>query len=136
MHEDLNAPPPAPETPDPAPASPPAAAVTVQRASLWRWIAAGLRTAFLQAPRIEATPAPWQLLALLLLPELLWFGLGRLEVKGPAQLTATVALNQLWVWGVLAWLGWWALWGRRTGLHAGWCSPTGPRSRSTYCSLA
>ena len=117
MPEDIIAPPPAPETPEEASSSaPPPSTPAVPRASLLHWIAAGLRTAFLQAPRIEAAPTPLQLLLLLLLPELLWFGLGRLEVKGPAQLTATVALNQLWVWAVLAWLGWWALWGRSSRL--------------------
>jgi len=112
MPEDIIAPPPAPEMPEEAPALAPPSPPAAPRAGLWRWIAGGLRAAFLLAPRIEATPAPWQLLLLLLLPELLWFGLGRLEVRGPAQLSATVALNQLWIWGVLAWLGWCALWGR------------------------
>lgn len=112
MHEDLNPQSPAPEIPDPEPAAPPVPAVA-PRASLWRWISEGLRTAFLQAPRIEATPAPWQLLLLLLLPELLWFGMTRFQVMGPAQLNATAALNTLWFWGLLAWLGWTALRGQQ-----------------------
>jgi hypothetical protein len=106
MHEDLSSQPPAPEMRDTDPAPPQIAAAAVPRAGLWRWITEGLRAALLRAPRIEAVPAPWQLLLLLLLPELLWFGLTRFQVAGPAQLNATAALNTLWFWGLLAWLGW------------------------------
>lgn len=105
MHEDLNSQPPAPEMPD-TDSAPPQVAAAMPRAGLWRWITEGLRAALLQAPRIEAVPAPWQLLLLLLLPEVLWFGLTRFQVTGPAQLNATAALNTLWFWGLLAWLGW------------------------------
>ncbi|WP_432730445.1 C13 family peptidase [Variovorax sp. W6] len=85
------------------------------RASLWRWIAGGLRASLLLQPRIDARPAPWQLLVLVLLPELVWVGLARLEIAGPARLYANVGLNTLWVMAVLAWLGWFALSGRDHG---------------------
>ncbi|MGF6351873.1 hypothetical protein QF040_006586 [Variovorax sp. W2I14] len=115
MPEDIIAPPTVAETPEAAPAlplSPPADPHAAPHASLLHWIAAGLRTAFLQPPRIEAGPAPWQLLLLVLLPELVWLGLGRFEVRGPVELSPTVALYQFWMWGALAWLGWGALQGR------------------------
>lgn len=92
-----------------APVSPP------PRASLWRWIAGGLRASLLLQPHIDARPAPWQLLLLVLLPEFVWVGLSRLEIAGPATLYANVGLNTLWVMAVLAWLGWFALSGRAQG---------------------
>ncbi|WP_240651295.1 MULTISPECIES: C13 family peptidase [unclassified Variovorax] len=101
---EASAPPPSQPTPEAAP-----------RASLWRWMAGGLRAAFLQDPRVDARPAPWQLLLLVLLPELAWTGLARLEIDGPATLYATVGLNTLWVLAVLAWLGWFTLSGRARG---------------------
>jgi hypothetical protein len=119
MHEDTTPQMPAPETPEEAPAPPPPSPPpspppppAVPRARLWRWIAGGLRVAVLRAPRVDAVPASWQLLLLVLLPELLWTGLGRLQVQGPAQLNALAALNPLWSLGLLAWLGWCAISGR------------------------
>jgi len=108
MQEDLNTPPPEPQMPElpDAGSAPSQVTAALPRASLWRWIKEGLRTAFLQAPRTEAAPGPMQLLLLLLLPQLLWVGLTRFLVTGPAQLNATAALNSLWFWGLLAWLGW------------------------------
>ncbi|SCX39055.1 Peptidase C13 family protein [Variovorax sp. EL159] len=111
MPEDTTPQMPAVETPKEMPTLPPPPAA-VPRASLWRWIAGGLRTALLRTPGIDATPAPWQLLLLVLLPELLWAGISRLQVEGPAQLNALAALNPLWTLGLLAWLGWCALSGR------------------------
>lgn len=93
--------------------SPPTAtSALAPRASLWAWIARGLRASLLLDPRTDARPAPWQLLLLVLLPQLVWTGLARLQVVGPALLQETVALNTLWVLGVLAWLGWFALSGQ------------------------
>jgi hypothetical protein len=116
MPEDIIAPP-QPQPPEDmaqAPASPPPAPEhsATPRAGLWRWVVGGLRAAVLLEPRVDARPAPWQLLLLVLLPELAWTGLARLEIDGPARLYATVNLNTLWSLGVLAWLGWFALAGR------------------------
>jgi hypothetical protein len=83
-----------------------------QRASLPRWSVEGLRSALLRAPRIVATPTPWQLLMIALLPSLLFFGAQRFTIKGPATLNAPVALDFLWTFSALAWLGWWTFSGR------------------------
>lgn len=94
---------------------PPAVPDATPRAGLLRWIVGGLRAACLLDPRVDARPAPWQLLLLVLLPELAWTGLARLEIAGPASLHASVGLNTLWVLAVLAWLGWFALSGGARG---------------------
>lgn len=100
------------QAPDEAPVPPAPPPPAVPRASLWRWIAGGLRASVLCNPRIDARPAPWQLLLLVLLPELAWIGMARLEIAGPALLHETVGLNTLWWLGLLTWLGWFALSGK------------------------
>lgn len=115
MPEDIIAPQQSPENTEEASASPLPTQDTPPRASLWRWIAGGLRASLLLQPRVDARPAPWQLLLLVLLPEFVWIGLSRLEIAGPATLYASVGLNTLWVMAVLAWLGWFALSGRAQG---------------------
>ena len=108
MPEDIIAPPTPLESAEELPASTP----PQPRAGLLRWIAGGLRASALLDPRVDARPAPWQLLLLVLLPELAWTGLARLEIDGLPRLYTTVNLNTLWSLGVLAWLGWFALSGR------------------------
>ncbi|MET3382797.1 MULTISPECIES: C13 family peptidase [Variovorax] len=115
MPEDIIAPQQPPENTEEASASPPPTQDTPPRASLLHWLVGGLRASLLLEPRVDARPAPWQLLLLVLLPELVWTGLARLEIAGPARLYETVGLNTLWVLGVLAWLGWFALSGRARG---------------------
>lgn len=115
MPEDIIAPQQPPENTEETSASPPPTQDTPPRASLLQWLVGGLRASFLLEPRVDAQPTPWQLLLLALLPELVWTGLARLEIAGPAQLYETVGLNTLWVLGVLAWLGWFALSGRARG---------------------
>ncbi|WP_398498889.1 C13 family peptidase [Variovorax sp.] len=96
---------------EPAPGTP-AATTPPERIGLLRWIAEGLRAACFLKPRTEAAPHPWQLLALVLLAEALSLGLTRLQIDGPARLVLPAALNQCWIWGLTAWIGWWALSGR------------------------
>jgi hypothetical protein len=115
MPEDIIAPQQPPENTEEASASPPPAQDTPPRASLLHWLVGGLRASLLLQPRVDARPAPWQLLLLVLLPEFVWIGLSRLEIAGPATLYASVSLNTLWVMAVLAWLGWFALSGRAQG---------------------
>ncbi|MDN6884000.1 C13 family peptidase [Variovorax sp. CAN2819] len=115
MPEDIIAPQQPPENTEETSASPLPTQDTPPRASLLQWLVGGLRASFLLEPRVDAQPTPWQLLLLALLPELVWTGLARLEIAGPAQLYETVGLNTLWVLGVLAWLGWFALSGRARG---------------------
>lgn len=115
MPEDIIAPQPPSENAVEAATAPPTMPDATPRAGLLRWIAGGLRAALLLDPRVDARPVPWQLLLLVLLPELAWVGLARLEIDGPANLYANVGLNTLWVLAVLAWLGWFALAGQARG---------------------
>ena len=82
------------------------------RAGIAQWIAEGLRSALLLAPRVDAIPTPWQLLLLVLLPNLLVLGAERLQIDGPVTLNWLASLNALWAIGATVWLGWWALAGR------------------------
>lgn len=84
------------------------------RAGIAQWIAAGLRSALLLAPRIDAVPTPWQLLLLVLLPNLLVLGAERYQIDGPVTLNWLASLNALWAIGAMLWLGWWVLAGRDT----------------------
>ncbi|VTU33053.1 hypothetical protein [Variovorax sp. RA8] len=79
------------ETAPPSHPSQPAA-----RASFWRWIGEGLRAAFLLPPRIDASPTPWQLLILVLVPGLLALGVARLQIEGPASFHPLPALQSFW----------------------------------------
>ncbi|VTU34953.1 Peptidase C13 family protein [Variovorax sp. PBL-E5] len=80
--------------------------------SIFRWIAEGLRAAVLLAPRVTAAPTPWQLLVLVLLPNLLAIGVQRFEVDGPARFNAAAELNVLWASALMVWVGWGALYRR------------------------
>ena len=82
------------------------------RAGIAQWIAEGLRSALLLAPRVDAIPTPWQLLLLVLLPNLLVLGAERLQIDGPVTLNWLASLNALWAIGATLWLGWWVLAGR------------------------
>jgi len=95
------------------PLPPPDAPAVAARASILNWIAEGLRGALLLAPRIgEAVPTPWQLLLIVLLPNLLLLAVERFEITGPAVLNVPIAFNYLWTIAALLWLGWWTLPGR------------------------
>ncbi|MEJ8854155.1 C13 family peptidase [Variovorax robiniae] len=115
--------------------TPPPDFARLPRANLLTWIVEGLRSAVLLAPRITATPTPWQLLALALLPSLLFFGAQRFTIAGAATLNAPAALNFLWALAALLWLGWWTFSGRgpstagetlsRWFALASWCNVPG-----------
>ncbi|WP_256354086.1 MULTISPECIES: C13 family peptidase [unclassified Variovorax] len=99
---------------------PPATPTVPMRAGILKWITEGLRSALLLAPRIgEAVPSPWQLLVIVLLPNLLLLAAERFEIKGPAVLNAPIAFNYLWTISALLWLGWWTLSGRAAAGVAG-----------------
>ena len=55
-----------------------------RRPSFWHWIVEGLRASVLLAPRIAASPSPWQLMLIVLIPLLLVLGIERLQIDGPA----------------------------------------------------
>ncbi|MEJ8849058.1 C13 family peptidase [Variovorax rhizosphaerae] len=94
---------------------PPNAPPLPGRASILAWIAEGLRSGLLLAPRMgDAVPTPWQLLVIVLLPNLLLLAVERFEITGPAVLNTPIALNYLWTIGALLWLGWWTLPGHAT----------------------
>ena len=84
---------------------PPAAA----QAPLRQWMVEGLRASVLLPPRIEASPTPWQLLLLVLLPSLLSIGAARLQIQGPATFNPLPALQSFWAITLSLWVGWWTL---------------------------
>jgi hypothetical protein len=90
-------------------AAPSHSSLVATRAPFWRWIVEGLRAAFLLRPRIDASPTPWQLLLLVLLPSLLVLGVARLQIDGPASFHPLPALQSFWATALSLWLGWWTL---------------------------
>ncbi|MDO9404910.1 MAG: C13 family peptidase [Polaromonas sp.] len=86
--------------------------------SLWKWIVNGLRAAvFLKPQGPLPPPAPWQMLAVVVLMCALDLGLLRLAVGGPAVFDLQAWLSNWWgTWLGIA-LAWWVLCGgRRTAL--------------------
>jgi hypothetical protein len=94
---------------DPSPGSAPQASAP-ETVGPWKWIREGLRASVLLAPRVTASPSPWLLLVLVLVPSLLPFGLARLQIDGPADFHPLPMLNSLWMTAITLWIGWWALW--------------------------
>ncbi|OUM03586.1 C13 family peptidase [Variovorax sp. JS1663] len=82
---------------------------------LQRWMAEGLRASVLLAPRITGSPSPWQLILIVLIPSLLYLGLERLQIEGPATFHPTVELHTYWVVAITLWIGWLALSQRPAG---------------------
>ncbi|SDD18048.1 Peptidase C13 family protein [Variovorax sp. CF079] len=80
-----------------------------RRPSFWHWIVEGLRASVLLAPRIAASPSPWQLMLIVLIPLLLVLGIERLQVDGPATFHPAAELNAWWATALTLWVGWAAL---------------------------
>lgn len=79
------------------------------RPSFWHWIVEGLRASVLLAPRIAASPSPWQLMLIVLIPLLLVLGIERLQIDGPATFHPAAELNAWWAIALTLWVGWAAL---------------------------
>ncbi len=81
-----------------------------ERPSLARWMLEGLRVAFLQSPRTgSVAPTPLQAVAIVLLVNLLFLGLERLTVPGPAVFTLRNWLISWWQTPFLLGFAWWAI---------------------------
>jgi len=76
---------------------------------LGHWIVEGLRASVLLTPRITASPTPWQLLFIVLIPMLLVLGVERLQIDGPATFNPVAELNTFWALALSLWVGWLAL---------------------------
>ena len=102
-----------PETTETAEAPPAAASPASQppaRLPVVRWLAEGLRAAFLRAPRTgSARPTPWQLIVLVLLSSAVMVGVARVLVPGPADFSLRGWLAPQWTSLVLLWGAWWAM---------------------------
>ena len=79
------------------------------RPSFWHWIVEGLRASVLLAPRIAASPSPWQLMLIVLIPLLLVLGIERFQIDGPATFHPAAELNAWWAIALTLWVGWAAL---------------------------
>ncbi|RZL93636.1 MAG: hypothetical protein EOP82_07035 [Variovorax sp.] len=79
------------------------------RTRIFRWIVEGLRASVLMAPRVTASPTPWQLLLIVLIPILMLVGLERLQIDGPARFHPAAELGGLWAIALTLWVGWCAL---------------------------
>jgi hypothetical protein len=81
-----------------------------QRLPLLVWLREGLRAGFLLRPRVgPAQPAPWQLLAIVVLTSLLDIGLGWFEVGGDARFDLRGWLAPWWNTGAMLLVAWWLL---------------------------
>jgi hypothetical protein len=78
-----------------------------ERLPLLIWLREGLRTGVLLRPRVgPAQPAPWQLLAIVLLTSLLDIGLGWFEIGGDAQFDLRGWLAPWWNTGAMLLVAW------------------------------
>lgn len=75
----------------------------------WHWIIEGLRASVLLAPRIAASPSPWQLMLIVLIPLALMLGIERLQIAGPATFHPAAELHAWWAAALTLWVGWAAL---------------------------
>jgi hypothetical protein len=86
----------------------PAAQAAMAGAPFSSWLRNGLRAGFLLRPRLDAcSPAPWQLVTLLVLSTALHVGMTRLEVVGPAAFNHVAFLTSWWTTAaelLVAWL--------------------------------
>jgi hypothetical protein len=88
---------------------PPMADAT-SRLPLHTWIHEGLRAGVLLRPRVGAAqPAPWQVLAIVVLWSLLDIGLGWFEIAGDVQFDVRGWLTPWWTTGAMLLIAWWAL---------------------------
>jgi hypothetical protein len=98
------------------------------RLKLGRWITEGVRAGLLMRPRIGgAQPAPWQLLALVVIGSALDLLLDRLGVPGDAAFDLRGLLLSWWNAGAIVLLAWWLL-PRRDTAHA-------PQGVATWIAL-
>jgi hypothetical protein len=89
---------------------PPMQEIDPARQPLHIWIREGLRAGVLLRPRVgQAQPAPWQLLAIVVLWSLLDIALGWFEVAGDAQFDLRGWLAPWWNTGAMLLAAWWAL---------------------------
>jgi len=86
------------------------ATVSQSRLSLGRWLVEGLRAGLLLRPRIgPAQPAPWQVLALVVIGSALDVALDRLGIAGDAKFDVRGLLLSWWNAGAIVLVAWWLL---------------------------